>query len=270
MIKNSIFKDLGPIDNGAAICTANTKITVFCCTFEGNVVNTQGGSIYFVNGVLSIYQSLFYKCYSSKNKGDVWGNAVFVNAREFNINDTNTRRCGISESLCSDSAIHIEQSITTAFRLNATENYGCGGGAILSLGDPLTGNKLVNLQGYKCHDSMEFEVWPTKVTIVDSNFIDTLDTYSCFWTNAEKIIECNNCLFWNLNKKELILTGYSIILNNCRSNNVTVPSMTLINDYSPNILIKMKKCSIDPIKGCISNNRRMYSLNIFFISMLII
>jgi len=136
LIKNSLFKDLGPTINGSAIYiyTQGIHMSIHCCVFENNWVTSLGGSICFSYGQINISHSSFYRCYSSKNTDDdLGGNCIYIDRNEANLECISTNLCGESTSNCADSSAQITSCKTSLTFFNATYNYGCGGAQICSL-----------------------------------------------------------------------------------------------------------------------------------------
>ena len=131
MIKNAVFDDLGASENGAAICCSGKNLEFSCCQFISNRVTKNGGSIYFTNGNIKIYRSLFFKCYSESHvDGTCFGNSIYIDSNNAILNEISARLSIMSEDLCTDSCIAISNCITNLFEINATHNFGIGGASI--------------------------------------------------------------------------------------------------------------------------------------------
>jgi hypothetical protein len=261
MIRNSVFSDLGTPANGAAICTTSVNFEVVCCRFELNRVSQNGGSIYFKNGTIKVSRCLFFKCYSTAHADNkYYGNAIFVDSNEANIEETSTRLSGISDSECTDSCISISNCKTTLFLINATHNYGIGGASICRVFRSSSGSKFSYLQGCENKDDNEIESWENEITIERSNFINITDKVSVFWENSNDLIECISCVFWNMNNK--VLSSHSrISCINCTSNNDTSPSLTKIDLFEPNpVFVRNDLCN----SAHTCNNQRRIIGNFFF------
>jgi len=261
-----VFSDLGTPANGAAICTTSVNFEVVCCRFELNRVSQNGGSIYFSNGIIKVSRCLFFKCYSKAYANDVYyGNAIFVDSNEANINETSTRLSGISQSDCTDSCISVSNCKTTLFEINATHNYGNIGASICRVYSCLEGTKISYLQGYDCKDGFEIESWYKKITIKRSNFINTTDELNVFWESGNDLIECISCVFWNSNNNELSANSMKISCINCTSNCDTTPSSTKINYYEQNpVFVRIDLCNAAHTCKC-NIRRRIIGNFIFFV-----
>ena len=149
MIKNAVFNDLSTSENGAAICCSGRNIEIFCCQFVSNSVEKNGGSIYFTDGDIKIYRSLFFKCYSSAKVDNTYiGNAIYIYSNKVIINEVSTRLSGESEELCTDTSIFISKCKSTLFEINASNNYGYGGSSVFRIDSSIDGTKITYIQGY--------------------------------------------------------------------------------------------------------------------------
>jgi hypothetical protein len=268
MLRNAVFSDIGTPQNGAAICITGVNIEVICCKFVRNRVTNRGGAIHFTNGIIGVSNSIFYKCYTTTNQGDIWGNAIFVSSKEVNIKQTSTCLCGESPTLCGDSSIHVDYCKTVLHNINATKNYGIGGASIVSVYRCLSGTKISYLQGYECADSFELVTHTVFTRYENVNLINT--SYAVFWESSNNLIECVSCLFWNINNPQLSCCGRTISLINCTSNMDTTPAATKITSFNPNpIFINNQICQMNALITHVKQNRLIFN-NFAFIVQLIL
>ena len=268
MIKNALFSDLGTPANGAALCCSGLNIEVICCEFVLNKVTQNGGSIYFTNGNIKVYRSLFLKCYSIAYANDkYYGNAMNIVSNEATIEEVSIRLSGQSEKECTDSCIAIANSKTILFCLNTSQNNGYIGASICRASSISSGSKISYIQGFENKDGAEFEIWYNKATIEKSNFINTLDLNAILWESKDYLVDCISCIFWNLNKNEISKLKMNFI--NCTSNNETNPKLESASTYDPNpVLVRFKNCKIFISLKC--NARRTMITNYLFFLQLII
>ena len=271
MFKNAVFSDIGTPENGAAICINGVNIEVICCKFINNCVTNRGGAIHFSNGIISISNSIFYKCYTTKNQDGIWGNGIFIDTKEANINQTSTCLCGESPTLCGDSSIFIISCKTVLQNINASKNYGTFGGGIASFYTSLTGTKVSYLQGYDCVDAFELVTYIDFIKFENINFINTSDKNNVFWESNNNLIECVSCLFWNIKFNVLSYGNLVISLINCTSNMDTTPTVTKISSFNPNpIVINNRICQMNERFSFANQNCLIFNNFSFFVQLIFI
>jgi hypothetical protein len=271
MFRNVVFSDIGTPENGAAICITGVNIEVICCKFVRNRVTNRGGAIHFTNGIISISNSIFYKCYTTTNRDNIWGNAIYIDSKEANIKQTSTCLCGESPTLCGDSSIHVDYCKTVLHNINASKNYGIGGASIVSVYRCLSGTKILYLQGYECADSFELVTYQVFTRYENVNIINTSDLANVIWESNNNLIECVSCLFWNIKNTVLSHVGRTISLINCTSNMDTTPAATKITSFNPNpIFINSRICQMDVRFSCAEQNRSIFNNFSFFVQLIFI
>ena len=270
MISNALFKDLGSVANGGAICSSGRDISIKCCKFILNKVSQQGGSINFQNGKLAISKTMFYECYSSNNTNNVRGNAIYMNTNEFLLNDSTTCLCGKTAKLCSDSSISIYLSKVVVEEYNASNNYGVHGASFIEIRSGVDGSKVEYSQCIDCKDTYEIISLDKWYKAEKCNFIDCASCNYVIYESGDNMMTLISCLFWNLNKAQLSHSGHVIKLINCTSNCETSPSVERVSDFLPNIIrIATKECAI--ITRNIYRNRSTHNISeISFIMMIIL
>jgi predicted outer membrane repeat protein len=271
MFRNVVFSDIGTPENGAAIFITGVNIEVICCKFIRNRVKNRGGAIYFTNGIIGVSNCIFYKCYTTTNQDNIWGNAIFISSKEANIKQTSTCLCGESATLCGDSSIFVDNCKTVLQNINATNNYGIGGGGIVAIYGCLAGTKISYLQGYECADYFEMVTSQVFTTYENINFINTSELWNVFWESSNNLIECISCLFWNINKAVLSHGGRTISLINCTSNMDTTPSATKISLFNPNpIVINNGICQMNERFSFANQNCLIFNNFSFFVQLIFI
>lgn len=256
MISNAVFQNLGNVANGGSIYSSGRDLSILCCMFISNTATSQGGSIYFENGVLSVSKSSFYECYSSAYTNAVYGNAILVIKKEATLNDLSTCLCGMSSKQCSDSSISIAYAKSVTKCLNATSNHGLIGASLIQNWEDLDGTMVSysqNINGKDDYDIVSIRNW---YPVEKCNFINSSYCKNVAYQDANNIISFISCFFWNINSLYLSCSGYSLIIINCMTNSKTIPSIDLVTEYLPNIIILQWR-------GCNYAVKSMYRRSIY-------
>ena len=264
MIKSAAFVDFGLVTNGAAICVSGINMNIFCCHFELNKVTEQGGAIFVTNGCLNLSKASFFKCYSINNTNDkIFGNTLFALNNKICIHEVSTRLCGASEKLCTDSSICIKNCGADLFCINASNNDGVAGAAIVSL-QGCEDADISYMQGSDCYDSFLMEAKTKPITIKKSNFINFAENHYVLAESSSGLITCISCLFWNIINAQLSYASRTVNLINCTSDSEKAESITFISVYNPyRIIPKLKACKILLTHKCGTNKRKLSNFILF-------
>lgn len=268
MIRNSIFSNLGNVDNGGAICSSGRDLTIICCKFTLNYVTAQGGSIYFCEGVLNVSKTSFFECYSSANKNAVEGNAIRAIKKEVAMSDFSTFLCGMTDKLCSDSSISIESSKNDIRQYNATENYGVEGASFIQFLSCIDESFVEYCQAINCKDNYAITSVYNWYQACNCNFINTTHCRSIVWQNTNNRITFVSCLFWNIGNPQISNAGYALTLTNCLANCETSPTSTLSEFYPNKIIVNFKSCKFASKITCYVKRRDELSLSLFMMILL--
>ena len=249
-IVSSIFEYISKKGNGGVISNSNLQnIFIKNCIFVYTSAHGHGGSVFCNFGNLKIENSYFFGCFSSINTCDIgYGNIVHTQGsiKTFTIKNSGTHLCGPSKKECSDSVMRV-YGATTAFLLNTSRNFGCGGGACLSIASANSDVKYVN-----SIDSLDDNVFESNqpYTVSHGNIINT----SCankgvFWSGGNDYITFKNCIFTSLHKN-FAANGKTWKSINCIADSSSISMTYSAKPSTHNIMIHM-------LNYC-TNNRYAY------------
>ena len=257
-VVGSYFYSISKTGNGAVICvTSDVYVFVSFSSFCATVATEHGGAIFTSPLCLSLKKTYFSHCYSSKQgDGSGLGNAAYNNKGRTIIEYCSTFKCGPNSSKCSDSSIRCDAK-TRVSSLNATSNYGCGGGAGISILDPYTGSHVRFLNVIDAHDNFVIES-RTPYEALLCNFINTSAcNYAFYYGESEKSIVFNRCTFINMKTPFTTTKSYGIV--NCYSD-ANITSFTYVS--SPNTVFIWNENFVTCKKKNNFSNRHVFIISL--------
>lgn len=222
-VVNSYFVELSKVGSGGAIEISGKRLFVSFSFFNNLSVTLHGGSIFANQSICRIEKSSFYSTYSTKHNDYGLGNAFYVFNGVLFSDNINTRKCGPTKELCSDTSVKSRESLARIENYNSSSNFGVCGGSGLSFGNVEDESWVKYMNIVDAYDRYAIES-SRFYTIYHSNVINSLSCDAVIFISGNNVIKLDSCIFIKT-KNPFASSNYKYEAVNCIID-ININSMT--------------------------------------------
>ena len=228
------FQDFHKEGNGGVFSFQNINFYIKCCSFYGNTVDTNGGSIYGVQCQCMINKTTFAHSFSTAHINQIGGNAMYLDQCTISLSDSSTEFCGEVPESSSDSSIRFSDSTQEVRYYNASHNSGYWGGSSISFILPHSGSSLRYMNAYDNNDYHGIEIDQKQLDVCRfCNFVKFHPEYNqgVIWSSPGTLVEMVSCCFFEVGNVKLEANSNDIPLINCLSDQI-FPSIETTTQFT--------------------------------------
>ena len=271
LISNSIFEQISSSGNGGIFSLEEGKLFFQCSSFNLNTASQSGGCIYFTGTSIELKKASFFKCASLAHSDGIKGNVLASTGGDGIIENINTELCGYSDNDSSDSCISFYSSKSIISFVNATRNYGYGGGSCCSCLISTEGTELSFLNIVEGRDSYNIEAFTNHYAVTKTNFIDCTHCKknSVAYANQNYLFTFISCVFKQMGNTKIVVNNLKYYAENCQTDG-SFESIQQISNPSTILFEIEVRCNIHSqvaiMKSKLIDNIQIKFLFVLFIS----